>query len=87
MVRREHTSKFVAGVRAKPPQESKTVIVNVLTAAVALLTAAAGSGIIAANPKWTAVVVAGIAIGNIALRLVTKAPLDFSSLTKLVTGK
>ena len=55
--------------------QSKTVIVNVLTAAAAVLTTLQGSAIIAEYPKATAAVVAALGGVNVALRFVTVLPI------------
>lgn len=55
--------------------QSKTVIVNALTAGVAVLTTLQGQAIIAEYPKATAIVVALISGLNIALRFVTVLPI------------
>lgn len=55
--------------------QSKTVIVNGLTAAAAVLATLQGQAIIAENPKATAAIVAAVSAVNIALRFVTVLPI------------
>ena len=56
--------------------QSKTVILNGLTAASAVLATLAGQQIIADNPRLAAGVAAGIAVVNIGLRFVTVLPIE-----------
>lgn len=60
---------------SKPWYLSKTILVNSLTAAVAILTTLSGSELISANPKLAAGIVAMIGGVNIALRIITSLPL------------
>jgi hypothetical protein len=60
----------------KPWYLSKTFWLNLLTALGAVLAAVAGSDLIAEYPKAAAIVAAGIAGVNIALRFVTVLPLE-----------
>lgn len=55
--------------------QSKTVIVNALSAVIAVLTTLQGQAIIAEYPKATAIVVAALSGLNIALRFVTVLPI------------
>jgi len=55
--------------------QSKTVIVNALSAAAAVLTTLQGQAIVAEYPKATAIVVAALSGLNIALRFVTVLPI------------
>ena len=55
--------------------QSKTVIVNALSAGVAVLTTLQGQAIVAEYPKATAIVVAALSGLNIALRFVTVLPI------------
>ena len=55
--------------------KSKTVIVNILTAIVAVLTTLVDQQIIAENPQAVALTIAAISGVNIALRFVTIFPI------------
>ena len=55
--------------------KSKTVIVNILTATVAVLTTLVDQQIIAENPQAVALTIAAISGVNIALRFVTIFPI------------
>ena len=55
--------------------QSKTMILNGLTAAAAVLATLQGQEWIVAHPKLTAGIAAGIAAVNIALRFVTVLPI------------
>jgi hypothetical protein len=64
----------------KPPvkswYKSKTIIVNTLTAGIAVITALQGQQIVAEHPQLAAGLVVAISIANIALRAVTFLPLE-----------
>ena len=55
--------------------QSKTVIVNALSAGIAVLTTLQGQAIVAEYPKATAIIVAALSGLNIALRFVTVLPI------------
>jgi hypothetical protein len=55
--------------------QSKTIILNGLTAGIAVLTALQGQAIVQEYPKATAAIVAGLSGLNIALRIVTYLPI------------
>lgn len=55
---------------------SKTIWVNGLSAAVAVLTALQGQAIIQDYPRASAAVVAGLGVLNIGLRIITYLPLE-----------
>jgi hypothetical protein len=55
--------------------QSKTVIVNVLTATVAVLTTLVDQQIIAENPQAVALTIAAISGVNVALRFITVLPI------------
>jgi len=61
--------------KTKPWYLSKTVLVNLLTAAVAVTTALAGQQIVADNPSLAASLTAAIAGLNVVLRFITVLPL------------
>lgn len=65
-------------MNGKSPLASKTVWVNGLTAAIALLTALAGQEFIAANPRLFAWTLFGVGILNVVLRFVTTEPINGS---------
>jgi hypothetical protein len=64
----------------KPPvkswYKSKTIIVNTLTAGIAVIIALQGQQIVADHPQLAAGLVVAISIANIALRAVTFLPLE-----------
>jgi len=62
-------------IRKKPWWQSKTVIVNLLTAGIALGTTLQGQAIITEYPRATAVIVAAISGLNVALRFITYLPI------------
>lgn len=55
--------------------KSKTILLNGITAAIAVLTALQGQAIIQDYPKATAAIVAGLSGLNIAMRIVTALPI------------
>lgn len=64
--------------KTKPWYLSKTVLVNALTAAVAVGTALAGQQIVIENPGVAASLTAAIAGLNVVLRFITVLPLGSS---------
>lgn len=60
---------------SKPFWKSKIIILNTLSAGIAVLTALQGQAIIQGYPRASAVVVAGLSGLNIALRIVTYLPI------------
>lgn len=64
----------------KPPVKSwwksKTIIVNVITAIVSIITALQGQQIVADHPQLAAGLVVALSVANIALRAVTFLPLE-----------
>lgn len=56
---------------SKPWYKSRTMVVNILTAAVAVLTLASQEDLLLENPRVAGYVTLGLAAANIALRLVT----------------
>ena len=68
-------TQFVRRLPVKKWWKSKTVIVNILTATVAVLTTLVDQQIIADNPQAVALTIAAISGVNIALRFVTIFPI------------
>ncbi len=64
-----------AGEPSKVWWKSKTILLNGLTAGIAVLTALQGQAIVQDYPKATAAIVAGLSALNIALRVVTYLPI------------
>ena len=62
--------------QAKPWWRSKTIVINTLTAGIAVITALQGQQIVAEHPQLAAGLVVAISIANIALRAVTLLPLE-----------
>lgn len=64
----------------KPPvkswYKSKTILINTITAGIAVITALQGQQIVAENPQLAAGLVVAVSIANIALRAVTFLPLE-----------
>jgi len=58
----------------KPIWKSKTMIVNVVVAAITCLVALQGTELITANPALVAGMATAVAVANIVLRLVTSEP-------------
>jgi len=56
---------------SKPWYKSRTMVVNILTAAVAVLTLASQEDLLLENPRMAGYVTIGLAVANVALRLVT----------------
>lgn len=56
---------------SKPWWKSRTMVVNILTAAVAVLTLASQENLLLENPRIAGYVTIGLAVANVALRLVT----------------
>ena len=54
---------------------SRTIWVNTITAAIATLTVLQGQSIVTEYPKAAAAIVAGLALLNIGLRLITVLPI------------
>lgn len=57
---------------SKPWWQSRTMVVNILTAAVAVLTLVSQEELFLDNPKAAGYVTIGLAVANVALRLVTE---------------
>jgi hypothetical protein len=55
--------------------QSKTILVNAITAGIATLTALQGQALIADNPRAAAWIVAGLGALNIGLRIVSVLPI------------
>jgi hypothetical protein len=55
--------------------QSKTIVVNVLAAVVAVVGAAMGTDLIAEYPQMVAVMAAVVSAANVALRFVTDLPI------------
>ena len=55
--------------------QSKTIVVNAITAGIAVLTALQGQALIADNPQAAAWIVAGLGALNIGLRIVSVLPI------------
>ena len=55
--------------------QSKTILVNAITAGIATLTALQGQALIADNPQAAAWIVAGLGALNIGLRIVSVLPI------------
>lgn len=56
---------------SKPWWKSRTMVVNILTAAVAVLTLVSQEELLLENPRIAGYVTIGLAVANVALRLVT----------------
>jgi len=56
---------------SKPWWKSRTMVVNILTAAVAVLTLVSQEELLLENPRMAGYVTIGLAVANVALRLVT----------------
>lgn len=56
---------------SKPWWKSRTMVVNILTAAVAVLTLASQENLLLENPRIAGYVTIGLAVANVVLRLVT----------------
>ena len=56
---------------SKPWYKSRTMVINLLTAAVAVLTLVSQEELFLDNPKAAGYVTIGLAVANIALRLIT----------------
>lgn len=75
---REWLYGHTAGVvEMKSIWKSKTWWVNALTLTVSVATVVAGSDIVAAYPRAVAVIGSVVAAANMALRLITKVPVEF----------
>jgi hypothetical protein len=61
----------VESLASKPWWKSRTMVVNILTAAVAVLTLASQENLLLENPRIAGYVTIGLAVANVALRLVT----------------
>ena len=61
-------------MNGKPLTKSKTFWANLITAAVGILIAVAGSDIIQQNPEYAGYAATAIAVMNVILRLMTKEP-------------
>lgn len=62
----------------KPLIKSKTFWANLITAAVGILVAVAGSDIIQQNPEYAGYAATAIAVMNVILRLMTKSPVTLN---------
>ncbi len=56
---------------SKPWWKSRTMVVNILTAAVAVLTLVSQEELLLENPRIAGYVTIGLAVANVALRLIT----------------
>ena len=56
---------------SKPWWKSRTMVVNILTAAVAVITLVSQEELLLENPRIAGYVTIGLAVANVALRLVT----------------
>jgi hypothetical protein len=63
------------GTKSKRWWQSKTILVNSITAGIATLTALQGQALIADNPQAAAWIVAGLGALNIGLRIVSVLPI------------
>lgn len=71
----ERWSVGVSNDQPKQWWKSKTIVLNGLTAGIAVLTALQGQAIVQEYPRASAAVVAGLSALNIALRIVTYLPI------------
>ena len=55
--------------------QSKTIVINAITAGIATLTALQGQALIANNPQAAAWIVAGLGALNIAMRIISVLPI------------